>query len=146
MAWGTYHTNVVATVGSNTYDLPVGNMRLANEPFSRNGLLAQPLFNSRVIQTIDGWLVRLSFTHAHLSDGADDTIRLFLEAVLDAGICTIDFDPDEEFETSRTIDFVLEEAANSVRAEFVGRGRIRPSSLSLVSRRLFTAPVDWITS
>lgn len=146
MAYGTYHKAVKAVVGSSEYEIPVGNMRLGNDPVSRNGVLAQPLFNSRVIQTIDGWHVRLSIEHPHLEGGADDVIRRFIESLLDAGVCTIDFDPDGEFETSRTIDFVLDEATNAVVADFIGRGRTRPSSLSLVSRRLFPTPIDWITS
>ena len=144
MSWNDYHKSVLATVGSNEYVIPTGSLRLANEPVSRSGSLAVSLFNSRVIQSIDGWLVRAQFTWPHLGQAVDDRIRLFIEDILADGVCTIDFDPEEEFEDPRTVDFVLESAPDAVVADFVGRARHRPAAFNLVSRRQFADPIEWI--
>lgn len=145
MAYSYYHPTVSATVGANQYTLPTGNLRLSNEPVSRAGSFAITLFNSKVIQSVDGWLVRAQFSYPHLENSVDNDIRIFIEDLLDAGQCTVDFDPDGEFDPeNRTIDFVLESAPEAVVADFVGRARHKPSSLNLVSRRQFTAPVEWI--
>lgn len=145
MAWNLYQQSVTAQVGSSTFVLPMGSLKLANEPVSRSGSLAVPLFNGRVVQQIDGWYVKATFDYAELSGGADDTVREFIEAILDAGSCTIDFDPDDEFApTAHTIDFVLLEAPGAVQATFSGRARGRSAAFQLISRRQFTEPIEWL--
>ncbi len=147
MAFGSYHRNVVATVGSDNYTIPVGNLLLRNDPVSRAGSFALELFNSSMVQRIDGWLIRVQFAYNEIGATSNDTIREFLEAILDTGICVIDFDPDNEFPLEdRTIIFVLELAPNAVIAIFDGRARNRSSEFQLVSKAWLTAPLEWITS
>lgn len=146
MAFESYHRNVVATVGSDNFTIPVGNMLLRNDPVSRAGSFALELFNSSMVQRIDGWLVRVEFSYDEIALDANVTIREFIEAVLDDGICVIDFDPDDEFVAEdRTITFVLESAPEAVVASFSGRARNRTSAFQLVSKTWLSAPLEWIT-
>lgn len=147
MAFTSYHENVIATVGSDNFTLPVGNMVLRNDPVSKAGSFALELINSNMKQRIDGWVVRVEFSYSELTGTANDTIRSFIEAILDTKICTIDFDPLDEFPMEdRTITFILEAAPSAVQADFRHRARNRTSSMQLVSRTWLTTPLEWITS
>lgn len=147
MAWNYYHKNVVAAVGSVSFSLPTGNLKLRNEPVSRAGSFAIELFNSKIIQRFDGWNVVAEFDWNELSGGTDTVIRSFVEAILEEKQCTIDFDPDDEFPAeNRSIDFILQSASGTVIANFNGRARNRRSTFSLISRRQFSEPAEWITS
>ena len=145
MAWNYYHKEVVATVGSDSFTLPTGNLKLQNEPVSRAGSFAIELFNSTMIQRLDGWNVMAEFDWNELSDGVDATVRSFIEAILDTKQCTVDFDPDDEFPAeTRTVDFILKSAPGAVLASFDGRARNRRSTFTLISRRQFDTPIEWI--
>lgn len=145
MAWNYYHKTVVATVGTDTFTLPTGNLKLQNAPVSRTGAFAIELFNSTYKQRVDGWNVVAEFDWRELADGVDATVRSFIEALLDEKQCTIDFDPDNEFPSeTRTIDFILDGGSGAVIASFNGRARNRSSTFALISRRQFDSPTEWI--
>ncbi len=146
MAFTSYHRNVVATVGSDNFTLPVGNMVLRNDPVSKAGSFALERINSSMKQRIDGWVVRVEFTYDELTGTVNDDIRSFIEAILDTKICTIDFDPLDEFPAEdRTVTFVLEGAPSAVQANFRHRARHRTAAMQLVSRTWLTTPLEWIT-
>ncbi len=145
MSWNYYHKTVVATVGSTTYDLPVGNLVLRNEPVSKAGSFAIELFNSAVLQRIDGWFVMADFSYDELTGDANETIRMFIESALAEGVCTIDFDPEDEFPSeTRTVEMIIKEAPGAIQANFASRARSRTSTFSLISRRQLTEPLEWI--
>ena len=149
MAWTTYHKDVTATVGSDSYTLPTGNLELMNDPVSKAGSFALQRINSSFKQRIDGWMVLARFDYSELSGGVDADIRSMVEAALNSttGIITVNFDPLNEYPAEdRTIDFILKAAPNAVVATFEGRARKRRSNFEMISRRQFTAPIEWITS
>ena len=145
MSWNYYHEKVVATVGTTTYDIPVGNLVLVNEPVSKAGSFAIELFNSARIQRVDGWFVKANFSYDELTGAANETIRLFIEMLLDEGVCTVDFDPLDEFPAeNRTVEMILMEGQGVIQANFNERARSRTSTFSLISRRQLTEPLEWI--
>ena len=147
MGFTGYHRNVIATVGSDSYTIPTGNLVLRNDPVTRAGSFALELINSTMVFRFDGWLVRAEFSYDQLTDGANDDIRSFVEGILDQKICVIDFDPEDEYPMEdRSITFVLESAPDAVVADFQHRARHRTSSFNLVSKSFLQTPLVWVTS
>ncbi len=145
MSFQIFQKNVNFIVGSNTYDIPITDMSVVSGPYSRevNDGTAIRAFDGRFYQVHQGWRTRCTFNWSEMTEQSNQDLYTMLVDLVATGVCTVVFNPDG---ANTSVDMVLEDPSNALKATFRGNSRKRAASLSMISTDISERAPTFITA
>lgn len=144
MSFNIFTKEILFTVGSNTYLIPIWNMSVRSGPYAREvgEGTAIKAFDGRSYQVHQGWRSRCTLDWPEMTVESQKILYDMLVDLISTGVATVNFNPSS---TAQTINMILEDPADALQAVFQNNARNRPGRLSLISQNISSSSPPWIT-
>jgi hypothetical protein len=138
--------------GDGTFLVPVDNLRITAVPFSQgdSGATIVDDVNNTVHYVCDGWRHNLNLEYEQVPESDHQTLLTVVRELHDPtttpqGEADISIAGSDGTVTSKTVSGVAEFTEDVIPAEFEGRMRRRPVTLSFKGKSLQSKPYGWLT-